>query len=215
MPYLHEFLILAGVHFFAVVVPGIDFAVVTQQSISNGRQAGVITAIGIGLGISLHVLYTVLGFGLIVHTNQSIFTIIKVISALYLVYLGLSMIRQNLRPRRPSPEAVADQVGQQLAAKPQSIRASLIKGFVTNATNPKATIFFLGIFTSLVSPSTPIKVQLLYGLWMCFVNAGWFMLVAYLFSTRAVRDLFLQKKKWFEIAMGVLLITLAINLLVA
>lgn len=88
---------MATIHFLAVVAPGPDFAVVVQQSISWGRRIGAITALGIGIGISVHVLYTILGFGLLIQTNELVFNIVKTISAFYLIYLGFSLIKNNIR----------------------------------------------------------------------------------------------------------------------
>ena len=211
MPYLSEFLILASIHFLAVVVPGPDFAVVVQNSISYGRKIGVITALGIGTGISVHVLYTILGFGLLLQTHPFIFSVIQIISALYLAYLGIQLIYSNLKKLNE-----ADQIS--ISTSPPnkviSKKAAFLKGFVTNATNPKATVFFLGIFTTVVSQTTPLSVQFTYGVWMCMVNALWFIVVAYLFTLNHIRMVFLQRKKWFEITMGIILIALALRLFI-
>ena len=86
-------------------------------------------------------------------------------------------------------------------------------GFMTNALNPKATIFFLSIFTTLVSVTTPLKIQIFYGLWMCAVNALWFMVVAKVFSYSSIRNQFLKNIKLFERLMGGILVILALNLL--
>jgi threonine/homoserine/homoserine lactone efflux protein len=66
--YTNEFLALAAVHFLAVVAPGPDFAITVRQSVRFGRTVGMVTALGIGLGISLHVGYTLLGVGALLHT---------------------------------------------------------------------------------------------------------------------------------------------------
>lgn len=211
MPYLQEFLLLATIHFLAVVAPGPDFAVVVQQSISLGRKIGAITALGIGAGISVHVLYTILGFGLIMQTNEMVFTLVKIVSAIYLVYLGFNLIKSNLN--KPHVNTTNILLNFDSSISVPSVKTAFLKGFITNATNPKATIFFLGIFTTIVSQSTPIYIQFLYGIWMCMVNAIWFIMVAYLFTTQRIRNAFLQKKKWFEIFMGFVLILLALKLL--
>lgn len=213
MLYLHEFLILALVHFLAVVAPGPDFAVVIQQSVSHGRKMGIVTALGIGAGISVHVLYTILGFGLLIKTNVWVFNSVKIIAALYLIYLGYQLIRSNL-VQQSETEQVAELAAENAVVVPQSsLKQAFLKGFITNATNPKATIFFLGIFTTIVSPQTPMAIQFGYGLWMCMVNASWFMLVAVLFTTQHIRQMFLNKKKIFEMVMGVILILLAFKLI--
>ncbi|TCM61417.1 RhtB (resistance to homoserine/threonine) family protein [Acinetobacter calcoaceticus] len=217
MLYLNEFLILAVVHFLAVVAPGPDFAVVIQQSVSHGRKTGIMTALGIGAGISVHVLYTILGFGLLLKTNPLIFNSVKVIAALYLVYLGYQLIRSNLVKAAPVEQAsttttASDPFAQLQNTAAPSLKQAFLKGFITNATNPKATIFFLGIFTTIVSQQTPMTIQFFYGAWMCMVNAAWFILVAVLFTTQNIRQMFLNKKKIFEIVMGVILILLALKL---
>lgn len=218
MLYFHEFLILAVVHFLAVVAPGPDFAVVIQQSVSHGRKVGIVTALGIGAGISVHVLYTILGFGLLLKTNPLIFNSVKMVAALYLVYLGYQLIRSNLGKSAATPlteQATAEDLSVVTNASTQAVtlKQAFLKGFITNATNPKATIFFLGIFTTIVSPQTPMLIQFFYGAWMCMVNAAWFILVAVLFTTGRVRQVFLSKKKIFEMVMGVILILLAFKLI--
>ena len=67
--YWVEFITIAGVHFFAVASPGPDFAIVLKHSVSYGRRAAVITSVGIGLGILIHVAYSLLGIGIIIATT--------------------------------------------------------------------------------------------------------------------------------------------------
>jgi threonine/homoserine/homoserine lactone efflux protein len=85
-------------------------------------------------------------------------------------------------------------------------------GFLTNATNPKATLFFLAVFTTVVSSSTPLGVQAGYGVWMCLVNAAWFVLVSRVFSRPGIRQTFLSVGHRFEQVMGGLMVVLALRL---
>ncbi|WP_228716192.1 LysE family translocator [Acinetobacter indicus] len=111
--------------------PGPDFAVVVQQSVSWGRKIGAITALGIGAGISVHVLYTILGFGLLIQTNEIIFNAVKIISALYLIYLGLNLIKSNLKKVGLKKEQKVEFAKDQLVV---SAKSAFLKGFITNAT---------------------------------------------------------------------------------
>lgn len=95
----------------------------------------------------------------------------------------------------------------------KSFRQSFMIGFLTNATNPKATLFFLAVFTTVVSASTALHVKVLYGVWMCIVNALWFILVSMAFASPAVRRRFLTIGPWFERLMGVLLIAFSMRLI--
>ena len=93
--YLGEFLALAMIHFLAVVAPGPDFAVTIRQSVRFGRMIGICTALGIGAGISVHVLYTLLGVGALMHTTPWLLTVAKVVGGAYILYLGVSLLRSK------------------------------------------------------------------------------------------------------------------------
>ena len=97
----------------------------------------------------------------------------------------------------------------------QTLLRAFTTGFLTNATNPKATLFFLAIFTTLVSATTPLSIQALYGAWMCLVNALWFVIVALFFSSSRVRLLFMRLGHWFERCMGLILLLFAGRLLLS
>ncbi|MGF0242355.1 LysE family translocator [Rhodococcus sp. IEGM1300] len=207
--YLGEFLALAIVHFLAVIAPGPDFAVTIRQSVRFGRLVGICTALGIGAGISVHVLYTLLGVGALMHTTPWLLTVAKVVGAAYILYLGVSLLRSK-------PKSVLEgENGTREAVAEQTLMKAFTTGFLTNATNPKATLFFLAIFTTLISATTPLKIQMLYGVWMCFVNALWFVIVALFFSSAKVRLLFLRLGHWFERTMGVILILFAGRLILS
>lgn len=205
--YMGEFVALALIHFLAVVAPGPDFAVTIRQSVRHGRCAGIGTAIGIGAGISVHVIYTLLGVGALMHTTPWLLQVASWLGAGYLLYLGVVFIRQAGR----QTTGVLQEVGEGLGAV--SFRRSFVVGFLTNATNPKATLFFLAVFTTIVSAQTPLVVQMLYGVWMCVINALWFVLVSLLFTSPPVRERFLRLGHWFERVMGVLLIAFSVRLL--
>lgn len=204
--YLPEFAALALVHFLAVVAPGPDFAVTVQHSVRHGRATGVATALGIGTGLSLHVGYTLLGMGALLHAHPALLRVASGLGALYLAWLGWQLLRSAPRPSAAEPGTVPP------ATPRLTWRAAFVRGFLTNATNPKATLFFLAVFTTLVSPATPLAVQALYGVWMCAVNAAWFTLVAVLFTLAPVRQAFLRLGHWLERAMGVLLLGFAARL---
>jgi len=208
--YLHEFIALATIHFLAVVAPGPDFAVTIRQSVRFGRLVGLLTAVGIGAGISVHVLYTLLGVGALMHSAPWLLPVAKLIGGGYILYLGINLLRSK-------PQTATTDIALQPAdnASRQGLLRAFSTGFLTNATNPKATLFFLAIFTTVVSASTPLPIQALYGLWMCGVNALWFILVSLLFSSERVRLAFLKMGHWFERSMGVVLILFAGRLMLS
>lgn len=199
-----EFMTVALVHLLAVASPGPDFAVVVRESVAQGRRAGSWTALGVGCGIFVHVAYSLLGIGLIVSQSIVLFNLFKWLAAAYLVYLGW----RALRARPMSPEAID---GANAAVARSAWRAFVI-GFVTNGLNPKATLFFLSLFTVVISPDTPLLVQAGYGLYLAGATALWFLLVAWLFSRGRVRAGFARMGHWFDRLTGAVLIGLGARL---
>jgi len=137
MELLLSFATVGIVSLLAAMTPGPDFAVVTKNSLLGSRKAGLFTAIGVGLGIFLHVAYSLVGIGFIISQSIIIFSIIKYIGAVYLFYLGCKL----LKAKRDSDTQI-EQV-QKTAISPFK---ALREGFLTNALNPKATLFFLSVF---------------------------------------------------------------------
>lgn len=200
--YWTEFLTVALVHLLAVASPGPDFAIVLRESVSNGRHAGIWTALGVGSGILLHVGYCLLGIGLIVSQSIVLFNLLKWLAAAYLIYIGIRALQA--RPADPASAELAP-----LAAR--SPRAAFVRGFVTNGLNPKATLFFLSLFTLVISPHTPLLVQAGYGLYLALATALWFCAVALLFSQARVRRGFVRLGHWFDRLMGAVLVGLGIK----
>ncbi len=200
--YLNEFLILASALFIALLSPGPDFAMILKQSITYGKRSSIFASIGIGLGISVHVIYTILGIGLIISKSIVLFNIIKYMGAVYLVYLGY----MSLKSRGMKLEN-----GNVYNQKCMSDLKSFGVGFLTNALNPKATLFFLSIFTVVVSIDTPMYIQAFYGIFCIFATMVWFTVISLILSHRKVRDFFNSFGVWFDRVVGVVLISLGIK----
>lgn len=202
--YWSEFLAVALIHLLAVASPGPDFAVVVRESVAHGRRAGVFTALGVGTGILVHVIYSLLGIGLIVSQSIVLFNALKWLAAAYLLYIGYKALRA-----RPTDPVSAEQA---LEALPCGRRGAFVTGFVTNGLNPKATLFFLSLFTVVIDPHTPQLIQAGYGLYLALATATWFCLVAWLFSQQRVRAGFARMGHWFDRLMGTVLIGIGVKL---
>jgi len=202
-----EFMTVALVHLLAVASPGPDFAVVVRESVTQGRRTGSWTALGVGCGIFVHVAYSLLGIGLIVSQSIVLFNLFKWLAAGYLLYLGWRALRA-----RPMSLDTADEVD---TTSDRSPWQAFVVGFVTNGLNPKATLFFLSLFTVVISADTPLWVQAGYGVYLAGATALWFLLVAWLFSRGRVRAGFARMGHWFDRLTGAVLIGLGVRLAVS
>jgi RhtB (resistance to homoserine/threonine) family protein len=203
--YWIEFSKVAIAHLLAVASPGPDFAVVLKQSLSQGRRPALCTSLGIGAAILLHVTYSLLGLGLLIRGSETWFNAVKYAGAAYLAWIGLHSLRA--KPRQRGQEKTVT------VPSGKAGRAAFLIGFLTNALNPKAALFFISLFALAISPHTPKLIQAGYGLWMAAATAAWFSLVSVLFTRSEVRSRFLQHSHWIERVLGVVFLGLAASLL--
>lgn len=203
--YLEEFITMAVVHLIAVASPGPDFAIVVRNSIAYGRRIALITSIGVGAGILLHVAYSLLGLSVLIQTTPWLFKLFSYLAAAYLLYLAYGALRSS----PPDNEETFDDHHKAAI----SAKKAFWNGFLTNGLNPKATLFFLSLFTAIISVETPFMVKLGYGFYLAGATAAWFCFLSYIVSSAKVANFIGAKGYWLDRAMGVLLIALAIKLL--
>jgi len=202
--YWAEFFTIAVAHLFAVASPGPDFAVVMRQSVRGGTRIAIWTSLGVGSAILLHVAYCLLGVALLLSQSPGLFNIVKLIAAVYLFYLGVQSIRASRKP-----QSWASQAPQELA---HSASRAYVLGFLTNGLNPKATLFFLALFTVVIDPNTPLIIQLFYGAYLAVATFIWFSLLSLVLGIPRVRDSIISMGNWLERAMGAILILISLQL---
>jgi threonine/homoserine/homoserine lactone efflux protein len=133
-----------------IVIPGPSVLFVIGRSLSLGRRAGVLSVVGNALGTVPAVVAVAFGVGAIVASSVVAFTIIKIVGAAYLVWLGVQAIRH-----RHDHSA-------EVAREPASTWKLLRQGFIVGVTNPKTIAFFVAVLPQFVSPSAgPVWAQLL------------------------------------------------------
>lgn len=201
---LNEFLLLTVAHLIAVASPGADFAVVLKNTLRSGKSVGISTAIGVGCGISVHLIYTLFGIALILSQSPTLFTTVKTIGAIYLLWMAW----QAFHSRAKKSTTKFNQSHVEL-----SLTQAFRQGFLTNVFNPKVTIFFMVLFTNIVSPTTSIFIQSLYGLWLVFYTILWFMFVAWVFSRKPVLVWYETHGHYIDWGMGLFLSFIALKLL--
>ena len=203
MVFLTEFLVIALIHFLALVSPGPDFAMISRSSLAYSRRTGVLCALGLALGILVHVTYSLVGIGFIIARSILLFSVIKYLGAGYLLFIGW----KSLKARRPIIGNACTMISERNLPAFAAIRT----GFLTNVLNPKVTLFFLGLFTQVIRPATPLWLQILYGVEMSLMTFLWFAFVATILSHRVIRGYFLSVQHIVERCCGALLIALGLH----
>lgn len=195
-PYFTQIISVAIISIFMAISPGADFIMITRNSIFYSRSAGLYSALGISIAIWIHVTYSIAGLAVIISNSVILFSIIKYMGAAYLLYIGWKTFKSNtnLNIEKPTDK------------KTLSNLSALKIGFITNALNPKTTIFFLSIFTQIVDSTTPLAIQILYGAIISIAHLLWFSLVALFLSHPVLLQKFNLSKNVIEKVVGSLLI---------
>lgn len=196
--------ILAGV--LLNITPGPDMALVIARSTQQGTRAGIVAALGIGCGALFHIAAATIGVSAIVLTSAYAFTLLKLVGGIYLVYLGVAMLKASVTEAPPAEAA------QRLADT--RLRGIFVQGVLTNSLNPKVAIFFLAFLPQFVEPDAPSKALALTTLGLVFTTVGtaWNVIVAWFAGRLARSPGYARLRAWLERAIGTLFVGVGIRL---
>jgi threonine/homoserine/homoserine lactone efflux protein len=166
-----EFFLAAGL--LLNITPGPDTLYILARSIAQGRKAGVASALGIATGSLGHTAAAAFGLSALLATSAVAFGAIKLAGAVYLIYLGLSLLLR--RPREDAPH-------ERLA--PQNLWVIYRQGALTNLLNPKVALFFLAFLPQFINPASANKVPafLFLGVLFTFNGTLWCLVLAWFAS---------------------------------
>ncbi|MDO5057930.1 MAG: LysE family transporter [Lautropia sp.] len=203
MDFWQGFLLVTGIHLLAAMSPGPDFIFVSQQTLSRGRLAGLVCALGVALGLGVHIVYSVLGLAVIIAQASWLLILIKIVGGAYLVWLGIQGLRARARG-----EVIELQAGR---AASEGMGRTLWRGCLCNVLNPKAPVYFVSVFTVVLSPAMPPWQLVAYGLWMMLLQFAWFAAVAFLLSIPSVNRKFQRAGHWVDRVLGGVMVALGIK----
>ncbi len=197
---------LAGVVLASAILgitPGPDSIYVITRGAAQGPRAGVAAAAGLSTGIIGHTMLCVAGISAVLAASAPAFTVIKLLGAAYLVYLGVRMWRARERP---------DLAGD---GKRRSMAAIYRQSIVMNLLNPKVALFFLAFLPQFVSPAAgPVAVQLTV-LGVIFMFVSFAVMSAAGFAGGEIRRLLATSNRaarWIQCTAGGVLVALGIRL---
>jgi threonine/homoserine/homoserine lactone efflux protein len=220
-----EIIAVGIITLLAVISPGPDFAMVTRIALSRGRRAGVLSAIGIGSGVSVHLAYTLIGLGVVFASNVWVLTSLRYLGAAYLIWLGLSALWPDIRSLFRQTMALENKdvsanshpkttsFDQNKNTEQGTDGSAFWLGFACNALNPKTMLFIVSLFSQVISLQTAILQEIGYGIYIAACHMLWFALVAVALTLPSVQARIVAIKSWIERAVGICLAGLGIKLL--
>lgn len=184
-----------------VLSPGPNWAVTIKNGIYS-KRTGFATVFGMGAGTLIHITYCLIGIGVIVSQSILLFNLIKWAGAIYLIYIGV----KSLFSKKNKKEWIA------VGKKELNVWAAFYHGFLTDLLNPKATLFYLALFTQVIHSGTPILIQFIYGITVLAIELIWYSLMVFFLNHHRIRKGFMSVSHWVERMTGAILIGLGIRL---
>jgi RhtB (resistance to homoserine/threonine) family protein len=200
--YIAEIIAVSTIAIFMAVLPGADFVMVTRTSIYNGRLAGLYMSVGMCISVCIHASYSIAGLAVVIANSAWLFSTIKYLGAAYLVYIAWQLLttRESLNSDQ---NALMTEISPFIALR---------LGFTCNILNPKTSIFFLSIFTQVVSVDTPLIMQISYGVIIMLAHFIWYSGIALLLSHPQILPRFNRQKQKIDKVAGFVLMLIAIKL---
>jgi threonine efflux protein len=181
----------------ALILPGPDFVAVVRSSMTYGTRAGLMTTLGVSLGLCMYATLSLLGLSAILIEYQWLTWAVRVLGGAYLIYLGIKLLRAK-------PQAI--DLDQPAARRPG--KRAILFGFLVTLTNPKAIVLFASVFATAVTASTPVWLMaLMIGL-VTLSSLVWYTCVSLFMSSAPVMRRFQGARHWIERAAGVCFIGL-------
>lgn len=198
---LSAWLSVVGICSLGAMSPGPSLAVVLKHTLSGGRPQGSIAALSHAAGVGLYAFLSMSGLAAAIIASERLFTTLQWLGALYLAWLGIKSFLGRARPTLSLPTL---QTG-----------AAARDGFMIVFLNPKIALFFIALFSQFVGADTALADKLLYAVTAMFIDGLWYLIVAWLFSSRRWLERLQAQALWIDRLFGAVLLLLAGKLAIA
>lgn len=199
---IDQILVILGITLLVMISPGPDMVIVMRNTIVGGRAGGLQSSLGVLAGNMVHITYCAIGIGWLISESILAFNILKYAGAAYLIYIGVMSFRA--KDMALSAETKAE-------LQKNTGKSWFLQGFLNNILNPKGTLFYLGVFTMVITPETSTATTLLLVLIMMSVSALFWLFFVFTLDSTIVRNVLERGQKIVNRVFGGLLIFLGIR----
>jgi len=195
------FVTVAIAHFLALLSPGPDFVLVVKSTIKNEGKNAIGVALGIASANAVYIGSCLVGVGSILAASVSVMITLKVIGGLFLIYLAV----QALRARKSSYKSLDVTESTDGSSPKSTFFKEFLTGFMSGVLNPKNLLFYLSLFTVVLTPDIGFAFKLSLGIWMTLVVFLWDLSIIFVLSTRTMRSKFTKATYYIDKVTGALL----------
>lgn len=194
------FFTVALAHFLALLSPGPDFVLVVKSAVRNDRNKAMGVAVGISSANAFYIALCLIGVGAILASSVWLMITLKVIGGLFLIFLAI----QALKAKKSDYAGLAIASDKNTANK-ASFGREFITGFMSGILNPKNLLFYLSLFTVVLTNDVSLAFKVVLGVWMTLVVFCWDTAIIFLLSSRKVREKFTKLAYYIDKLTGAIL----------
>ncbi|MEL7214732.1 MAG: LysE family transporter [Pseudomonadota bacterium] len=185
---LTAFLAVGSVHLLAAISPGPTFVLTVRTAVAQGFAPAIGLALGYGIGAAIWATAALAGLTLLFEVAPFLFTTLKIVGGLYLIWLAVWLWRAA---PEPMPHLGA-------GAAPATLRASIRTGLLAFMANPKPAVFFGAVFIGFVPPEASALAKAIIVANIFWVETLWYVIVARIFSLPSARAVYARAKTWLD-----------------
>jgi len=195
------FVTVAIAHFLALLSPGPDFVLIVKSAVKNNSKKSIGIAVGISSANALYITLCLIGVGSILAKSATVLIVLKVMGGLFLMYLSL----QALRAKKDSYKELALAETNNKQPDTTTWFSEFITGFMSGVLNPKNLLFYLSLFTVVLTKEVSLSFKVILGIWMTMVVFFWDVAIIYLLSTNKVQSKFSKISYYIDKMTGAVL----------
>ncbi|TDB57166.1 LysE family transporter [Photorhabdus khanii] len=199
---LETSLVVITISTLGMLSPGPDFFLVVKNAIRYQRSAAMMTVMGLIAAIACHMVYCVAGLAILITTTPWLFNLMKYAGAAYLIWIGINSLLS-----RGGNTVTLDYQTRQIV----TFKKAFMQGFLCNLLNPKATLFFLAIFTQILNVNSGVDEKLWYAFIIWSLATIYWPLLVILIQSAPIRRGLVKTQKIIDKLLGVVLIGLGVK----
>ncbi|MCT6885322.1 MAG: LysE family transporter [Gilliamella apis] len=186
-----------------MISPGPDFFLVLKNSLSYNRKMALMTCLGVISAIAIHMSYCVAGIAVLITATPWLYNALRYAGAAYLLWIGIKALLAK--------SSATTYISKQTQPINVTAKAAFMQGLLCNLLNPKATLFFLAIFTQLLNADSTLMDKLLVAFIIWLEALLWWPLVVFIFQTQIVQRRYFKLQFIIDKLLGVILILLGVK----
>lgn len=219
-------LTLAVIHSVALISPGPDFAIMVKIATQQSRSSAIAAAVGISIAILAHTVLSLTGVSLLIKSSHTLYLLVQIVGASYLAWMGFGALRAGLAILTKRKASASTNAGTHVDATSADVegaasiagglvgamsrRQGFLTGLYTNLLNPKALVFFLTLFSALITPSVTTSTKIASAILLLSLSLAWFGFLAVMLSKTQVQLKLQRLTPIIDAVIGVIFMSVAL-----